>query len=135
MLSLPQGPGPAPPKQAARWAGLALRVLPCKVGGGVGLGVLRPQGVVDVLEVLQVGELRDPTGQHLAGEQGRGDGTCDMRGSCSCPTAGLAFPPRGALTSPEGGGHMLWAVAGGPQGCRGWRGSRTPAGTPLSRVA
>lgn len=46
-------------------------VLPSEVGGGIGLRVLRPQGIIHILEVLQVRELRDPAGQHL-GEEERG---------------------------------------------------------------
>lgn len=44
-------------------------VLPCEVGGGISLCVLRPQGIIHILEVLQVGELRDATGQHLEEER------------------------------------------------------------------
>lgn len=39
--------------------------LPGEVHGGVSLRLVRSQCIIDILQVIEVGELRDPTGQHL----------------------------------------------------------------------
>lgn len=39
--------------------------LPGEVHGGVSLRLVRSQRIIDILQVIEVGELRDPTGQHL----------------------------------------------------------------------
>lgn len=66
--------------------------LPGEVGGGIGIRVLWPQGIIDVLEVLQVGELRDATGQHLGGKA-EGEGRRRQETPSAAPGGDGCAPP------------------------------------------
>lgn len=39
--------------------------LPGEVHGGFRLGLVRPQGIIDILQILQIRQLRNAAGQHL----------------------------------------------------------------------
>lgn len=90
-------------------------VLPCEVGGGIGLCVLRPQGIIHILEVLQVGKLRDSTGQHL--EERRV--ACKQERSMASFLPETRFSVLGTMIL-QGYRQMPWALVSRPQALRGY---------------